>query len=67
MKNTFAWLASAVLLSSSAPAAPTKPNIIVILTDDLGCQFQEKDVLTPHIDRFAKEGALSMIAGNTYA
>ena len=38
-----------------------KPNIIVILTDDLGygdigAQQQEPDVRTPHLDRFAAEG-----------
>lgn len=41
---------------------PSKPNIIYILTDDLGygdlsCYGQEK-FETPHIDRLAKEGML---------
>jgi len=42
-------------------AAPRKPNIIVIFTDDQGyadlsCMGVEKDVTTPHIDRLASEG-----------
>ena len=41
--------------------APSRPNVIVILTDDLGyadlgAQGQERDVRTPHLDRFAAEG-----------
>jgi hypothetical protein len=39
----------------------TKPNIIVIFTDDqgfadLGCQKQRDDILTPHIDALARDG-----------
>jgi arylsulfatase A-like enzyme len=42
-------------------APPSKPNLIVILTDDLGyadlgIQGQERDVRTPHLDRLAAEG-----------
>ncbi len=45
----------------SATNAPTKPNIIVILADDLGyadlgVQGPERDVRTPNLDRFAAEG-----------
>ena len=44
----------------SQPADPTKPNVIFMLTDDLGysdvgCYGAEK-VKTPHIDRLAVEG-----------
>lgn len=53
-------LLSVLILSASVLHA-TKPNVIVIFTDDLGyadlgCQGQNKDVLTPHLDKFAKEG-----------
>lgn len=49
-----------ILLAAWCPLS-AKPNVIVIYTDDLGyadlgCQGQEPDVRTPHIDRFAKEG-----------
>jgi arylsulfatase A-like enzyme len=47
--------------SGAADNATPKPNIIVILTDDLGyadlgVQGQERDVRTPNLDRFAAEG-----------
>ncbi len=59
-RNFIANITLALLFSASVLSA-AKPNIIVIFTDDLGyadlgCQGQEKDVLTPHLDKFAKEG-----------
>ncbi len=38
-----------------------KPNVIIVLADDLGyadleCQAKEPDVRTPNLDRFAQEG-----------
>lgn len=44
-----------------AAAAPDKPNIIVIFTDDhgwadLGCQEVRKDLRTPHLDSLAAGG-----------
>lgn len=48
------------LLASAAGFAQAKPNIIMVLVDDvgfadLGCQGA-KDIRTPNIDRLAKEG-----------
>src|SRR5260221_8111369 len=50
----------AALVCSDALAAPSKPNVIFILADDLGigdlgCYGQEK-IRTPNIDRMAAEG-----------
>lgn len=50
------WLASTIGLA----AAETPPNIVVIVSDDqgykdLGC-FGSQEVITPHLDRLAKEG-----------
>ncbi len=57
------WLASAVLLLASftAPcAAESRPNIIVILADDLGVNdlgcYGRKDHHTPNLDRLASQG-----------
>ncbi len=59
MKLLASWLLLFGLVLS--PLAADKPNIIVILADDLGyadlgVQGQEKDVRTPNLDRFAAEG-----------
>ncbi len=63
-RRVFLHAVSSLLLAAFAAdlhGAPPKPNIIVILTDDLGyadlgAQGQERDVRTPHLDRLAAEG-----------
>ncbi len=49
-----------VVRHSPAAAAPTRPNLIFILSDDLaqgdlGC-YGQKLIQTPHLDRMAREG-----------
>ncbi|WP_346239375.1 arylsulfatase [Niabella insulamsoli] len=42
-------------------AAQSKPNIIVIVADDLGwgdVGFHKSEIRTPHLDQFAKEGVI---------
>src|SRR5439155_17261068 len=53
-------LAPVVTLYAADPAKPTKPNILVIVADDLGYGdigvHGGKDVPTPHIDALAAGG-----------
>ena len=61
MKYYFTALAGLVLLiGTDSAAVEARPNIVVILADDLGyadlgCQGC-KDIPTPHIDSIAKNG-----------
>jgi len=62
MKRLSFWLGSFVLLAALAVSlhAARKPNLIVIMTDDMGygdagC-YGGKDFPTPNIDRLAREG-----------
>jgi len=60
------WLQG--LNAANAANRPAKPNVVVILADDLGrgdCSaFGTKDIRTPHIDRLFREG---MTFDNFYA
>jgi arylsulfatase A-like enzyme len=54
-------VASALLCVASLVSAATKPNVLVILADDLGwgelgCQGFTNDIPTPHIDSIAENG-----------
>jgi arylsulfatase A-like enzyme len=60
MKHIFCLALSAFLFASWTAAAQSKPNILLILSDDhgytdLGCQGSP-DIVTPHIDSLAKNG-----------
>jgi arylsulfatase A-like enzyme len=60
MKPQLLLLALAAFICSTAQAADSKPNFIVIFTDDqgygdVGC-FGSTTIRTPHLDRMAKEG-----------
>ena len=48
------------LLQAAAPARAAKPNVLFILTDDMGWgdpgSFGNKEMATPNIDRLAHEG-----------
>jgi uncharacterized sulfatase len=62
--STLRFLASGLLplgFSAAVAAAENPPNILFILTDDQGWSslscYGGKHVATPHLDRFAREGA----------
>ncbi|OWK40238.1 sulfatase [Fimbriiglobus ruber] len=59
MLRTFLALATVCLLSALVTAADTRPNVVVVLSDDLGpgdLSAYGGPTATPHIDRMAKEG-----------
>lgn len=62
MKRIFPILAAlfAILCAHRAAAVEGKPNIVLIFIDDMGYAdigpFGNKDVRTPHLDKFAAEG-----------
>jgi arylsulfatase A-like enzyme len=64
MRTTILALSLLLLLAQAAlpagPASPAKPNVLIILADDLGYAdlgFQgSKEVPTPHLDALAKSG-----------
>lgn len=55
-----AFLLGATLGAFGAPATAARPNIVLLLADDLGYgdigAYGGRDVPTPHIDRLAREG-----------
>ncbi|MBX7211844.1 MAG: sulfatase-like hydrolase/transferase [Verrucomicrobiaceae bacterium] len=61
MKPVFpAALLAWTLAAAASPAADHRPNIVLVLADDLGygdlACYGCKDVLTPNLDKFAGEG-----------
>ena len=62
MSRTFDYLLAAILLFgvTQAQAADSRPNVLVVLCDDLGygdlACYGSPTVKTPHIDRFATSG-----------
>jgi arylsulfatase A len=53
-------IAASAAIAGAEPSAPVRPNIVLVLADDLGygdlhC-FGANDIQTPHLDRFATEG-----------
>ena len=60
MKHILAFLTLLLLPLAALQAATEKPNILLILADDLGygdmgC-FGAKDIRTPHLDKMASDG-----------
>ena len=55
-----ALLAAVCLFAGTATAAPPKPNVILIYTDDQGSidvnTYGAKDLITPHMDDLARRG-----------
>lgn len=60
MKKCFAVVLSLLAFAVISAAAPTKPNILLVLCDDLGygdlACFGDKTLHTPNLDKFATEG-----------
>ena len=60
MRTFSCWLMLAVVSVACAAAPAPRPNIVLIIADDLGCEdvgaFGHPTLRTPNIDRLAREG-----------
>lgn len=58
--TSVSFAAAPVAPAAAKPKEPPKPNIVLIIADDLGCEdvgiYGSKAVKTPNIDRLAHEG-----------
>jgi arylsulfatase A-like enzyme len=61
MKLTLTLLSAFSILTLASSAEPERPNLVLILTDDMGYAdlpaFGESEIPTPHLDQLCKEGA----------
>ncbi|NQT89242.1 sulfatase-like hydrolase/transferase, partial [bacterium] len=59
-RRDFIAASALAALARTSDAAPAKPNVLVILVDDLGygdlSSYGAKDMQTPHVDRIVAEG-----------
>src|ERR1043165_5100198 len=60
MRRFVLFVFLAIAVSSSSAAAPSRPNIIFLLADDLGYgdigPFGQKKIRTPNLDQLARDG-----------
>ena len=56
----FSWVAGLLLAAPAALAAPSRPNIVIILADDMGygdlACYGHPSISTPNLDKMAAEG-----------
>ena len=55
------WLIFSGLLVQTRSSSPKKPNIVMIVADDMGYQdvgFRGSDIQTPNLDKLAKSGVI---------
>ncbi len=60
MNSRAAWIVVGLLLCVTSARAAERPNVVFVLTDDLGYSdvgcYGATKIKTPHIDRLASEG-----------
>ena len=59
--NALIFLLCFGIASARKQMMPNRPNIVMVLADDMGYQdvgFRGSDIMTPNLDRLANEGVI---------